>query len=232
MGATRSRLGKYRRHGLSDMPWWSPDGSVSPTMSCHKWFSSGSLYHFNSLLFSISNQYKPTNRIRRHMLSGLVLRSHWINHSKTRPKPFNFRIMQPYQGNSQPCWVIRTPWGCAYYPGGIPKTPRGIMQTPGVFRTPRGIYALPSFCWIVFLSSISESKPFRPRSPKKEKSRHFYLYNWTQSCLLLFRKRWGFEQVMRFVIECGWVDLTIELPEWWAFASSLMTSHPLVPMHS
>ena len=47
-------------------------------------------------------------------------------------------------------------------------------------------------------------------SPKTEKSRHFYLYNWTLSCLLPFRKRWGFEQGLRFVIECGWVVFTIE----------------------
>ena len=88
------------------------------------------------------------------MLSGLVLTSHNNSRSKTRPKQFNFRIMQPYQGNSQPVLSnSHTMGGVRITTGGIPKTPRGIMQTPGGFPHTPEIYALPSFFCFVFMKN-------------------------------------------------------------------------------
>ena len=54
------------------------------------------------------------------------------------------------------------------------------------------------------------------------------LYNWTRSCRLPFRKRWGFEQGLRFVIVDGWVVLTIEQPDWSGVPTSLIAYLPLL----
>ena len=68
----------------------------------------------------------------------------WIRFFKTIEKPDQnhsiFELCRGHMVNRSGCLVFCTPWGCAYYPGGIPKAPRGIMQAPGGFpHTPRDI---------------------------------------------------------------------------------------------